>query len=588
MFFRKRTTLKDKSPVSVGNLGMVKVRSLLFASMIDAIIGIVVMTTDKVILGSMIGSDAVSATMLVGPIVLLSEIFTSLISNGASILYTRAIGDYDTDRSRKIFGMSVVMIMIILGDNLFVIMGVEGRILEYGIQYIHYFRFFLLIFPLYSFLSDIVYTDGDEIRGIISNIAIFFGNVVLTILLIPRMGIRGASLGSFIAVLLAFAVTVSHFFSKKYRLIPVIAFDPDILKEMCMIGGMDALDSAADCLYAFLVELFVIRVLGSEYLAVVAVTGLVYEMMGIGSGISDAMKTMLIAYWGDKNREAMKSLLNYVIRLTLKICMVYIALVWLLSPILPQLFGIDTPELSSFTVTVCRIVSFSSLACIFYGLFMEYYSSIGKYGLTLTGNLLDSLVIRLLLVTAFGVLFGPVGLWIGESLCTYACIGVLSLIVIKKYGGKKYPLLIDEETGSSMNLSYLAEVDEIIDVRDRVGAFLTENGVIKNAVNFCMLLLEDFSMLIKEENSGNKSVHVDAFVTCDRKNARFVLWYEGIIVDMSNPDRVPNGIRAYLVSSLFIDFKERKYQNTAGYNRASFIVPFKKFIREQIGERTNE
>ncbi|MBR4174404.1 MAG: hypothetical protein IKR56_03600 [Lachnospiraceae bacterium] len=592
MLLNNRKKKKNKYSRNIGYLGKAKVRRLLLVSMTDAITGIIMMATDKIILGNMMGSDAVSATMLIAPIMFCSEAFTSLISAGASLLYTRAVGNYDTDKCRRIFGMSSVMALIIgilfagfsmvLGDDLFVFMGADGQILEYGIQYIYFFRIIFLIAPLNSFLNEIMYIDGDEIRGVISSVALLFGNAVLTILLIPRMGVRGASLGSAIGVLLAFLVTLSHFLNKKYRVAPIISFDLSIFKEMLTIGGIDALNSAVDGLYVFLVEIFVIRVLGSEYLAVTAVTGMVYEMMEIGGGISDAMKTMLISYWGDKNKEAMKSLLWFVIRLTLKICLLYVILVWLLSPILPGIYGISVPELRSFTVTVCRIVSFSSFACIFYGLFLEYYSSIGEYRLTAIGNLLDSFVIRILLVVIFGLLFGPVGMWVGEALCTYVCLFVLSAVVIKLYGKKKYPLLVDEDNGCSMNLNYVTKVDEIMEIRDRVGEFLNEKKVPKRAVNFCMLLIEDMSMLIKEENPETGKVHIDAFVSCDRECARLVLWNDGKLIDMSDQDMVPDGVRAYIVSSLLTDFEKKKYQNTAGYNRMSFMIPYKRLIKEQL------
>ena len=85
------------------------------------------------------------------------------------------------------------------------------------------------------------------------------------------------------------------------------------------------------------------------------------------------MKTMLISYWGDRNKEAMKSLLLFGVKLTLNIGILYIAIVWILSPFLPRLYGIDSAALSSFTITACRITSFASVAYIFYGLFLDYY-----------------------------------------------------------------------------------------------------------------------------------------------------------------------------------------------------------------------
>ena len=592
MFYDKKLNKINHTSGSVGYLAKAKVRSLMFASMIDAVDSIIMTATDKVILGNMIGSDAISATMLVAPVIMFSLIFGTLISTGTSVLYTRAVGNYDTEKSRRILGMSGILSLVIgmllsaasfaWGNSILEIMGAEGRVLEYGIQYLYFLRFTFIISPLHSVLNEILYVDGDEIRVIISSISLVVCNALVSILLIPHLGIMGASLGSAIGILLAFLISFSHFFSEKYRIRPILSFDPDVFKEMFLIGGVDALDGAAGCLYVFIIEIFVIKILGSEYLAVIAVTGLVYDMMAIGGGVNDSMKTMLISYWGDRNKEAMKSLLLFGVRLTLNIGILYIAIVWILSPFLPRLYGIDSAALSSFTITACRITSFASVAYIFYGLFLDYYGNIGKYRLQLVGDLLDTIIARLPVVFILGFSIGPVGLWIGEALCPYICLFVLSFIAIKMYGIDMFPFLIEKGSGSSLNYSYQANVDEIIDMRDRVESFLVEKKAPRRAVNFCMLLIEDMSMLIKEANPEKECVHIDAFVSCDTENARLVLWNDGKPIDMSDTDMVPSSIRSYLVSSLLTDFEERKYQKTSGYNRTSFVIPYKRLINEQM------
>ena len=267
---------------------------------------------------------------------------------------------------------------------------------------------------------------------------------------------------------------------------------------------------------------------------------------------------------------------------------IYIALVWILSPLFPHLYGIDGTALSSFTVTVCRITSLSSIAYIFYGLFLDYYGNIGKYRLQLIGNLLDSFIIRLPLVLIIGFSIGPAGLWIGETLCTYVSLLVLSFITIGIYGIDSFPFLISEGTGSSMNISYRTELKEIMDIRDRVEGFLTEKEAPKKAVSFCMLLVEDMSVLIKEANPDMDSIHIDLFVSCDRESARLVFWNDGKHIDMSDPDIVPSGIRTFIISSLLMDFEEKKYQKTAGYNRTSFVIPYKRVVKGQMNGKVYE
>lgn len=580
----------DNSLDKIGYLGKAKMRGLILVSMLDAIDGIIMEATDRVILGNMIGPDAVSASVLVSPAFDFGSIFEMLVASGASILYTRAVGNYDRDKSRKILGMASAIALIfgalmsllsfVGGGLFFASTGAEGHILEYGIEYFFYYRFTFLIMPLYSLLAEILYIDGDSVRIFLSSAALLIGNALLSYLLIPGMGIRGASLGSAIGSVLAFAIVLSHFVCKKYRMIPVFSFDLNALKEMLKIGTTDAVNSGFEFLYGFLLNLFVVRMFGEEYLAVLAVTAFVYEMMSIGAGVNDSMKTMLLSYRGDKDVNAMKSLIIYSIKITVMIGIVFIGVVWLIAPLFPHLYNIDGTGLEAFTVTACRITSLSAMACIFYGVFLEYYLNIGKYRLQLAGNALDTLLIRLLLNVGLGLSFGAMGIWIGEALCTYVCLAIMIFAIYRIYGRESFPFLINNSGKPSLNLSYKAEISDIIKMRDKVEYFLKEHDVPKLAVNLCMFFFEDLSMLISEANEDEKDVHIDVFLRSGKEDLHMVVWSDGKEFDISNPDRIPSGLRPYLVSALVSGFKERKYQLTAGYNRASFIIPYKILIRK--------
>ena len=565
-------------------LAKAKVRGLLLISMLDAVDGIIMTATDRIILGNMVGPEAVSATVLLAPVFMFTEVFSVLVAGGSSVIYTRAVGNYDDEESRRILGMASVMALIFgalmsvsmfAGGSLFFgLMGAEGAVLRYGTEYLYYFRFTFLIAPLLSVFNEILYIDGDGKRVFLSSLALVFGNAVLSFLLIPRMGVMGASLGSAIGQILAFLISLSHFMTKKYRKMPILSFDTRLLKEMIKIGSTDAIDSSCDCLYVFLMELFVVRMFGAGYLAVMAVTGFVYEMMEIGCGINDAMKTMLISFWGDRNNDALKSLMIYGIRITLMIGAVYIGLVWLVSPLLPHMYGIDGTELEAFAVMACRITSFSCIAAVFYGIFLDYYLNIGKYRLQILGNVLDSFLIRLPLAVVLGLIFGAGGIWIGESLCTYVCLAVLSFIVLARFGKDQFPFLIRDRGNYCMNISYKAEIKDVMDARDSVELFLRDTGIPKSTGNICMMLIEDMSLMIKEHNPEIDEIHIDTFINVSRDGIRVVIWSDGALMDLSDLDMIPDGMRAYIISSLLRGFDERKYQKTTGYNRASFIIPY--------------
>lgn len=589
MSYKSKPKITDKLWGKGGYLGRAKMRRMLFVSMLSAIQDIIMEATDRIILGNLVGSEAVSGAVLVSPIFEFGTIFEVLVASGASILYARAIGNYDKDKSRRILGMTSVIALIFgafmsilsfAGEDLFLAASnAQGLVLDYGRQYFYFYRFMFLIEPLRSLLTEILYVDGDDVRVFLSEFALLIGNALISFLLVPHMGVMGASLGSAIGTMMSLAIMLTHFLARKYRIIPIFALNKDDLKEILIIGGTDAVNCGMDSVYSFLLNLFVIRMFGDKYLAVIAVTSIVYTMMEVGSGVAEAMKTMLMSYRGDNNFNAMKGLVLYGMNITFIISLVFIGFVWVTAPLYPHVYGMDGSELQSLTVLACRITALSSLAVILYGIFLEYYMDIGKYGLQIIGNALDSLFVRLLLNVSLSLAFGAIGLWIGEALCTYVCLGLMILVIYRIYGREKFPFLLENNSDDSLNISYAADIDDIMTVRDDVEGFLKERGTPKSAINLAMLFFEDISLLIRDSNPDKKHIHIDAFVTSGMEELHVVMWYDGELLDLSDSDLVPSDIRAYMISSLVSGYSDSKYQETAGYNRVSFVIPYRRLAK---------
>ncbi|MCR5650119.1 MAG: oligosaccharide flippase family protein [Lachnospiraceae bacterium] len=582
--------LKDGINTTVrtaGYLGKRKVRGLMFVSVTVAVQNIILKATDGIILGNLIGTDAVSGTVLVAPALALGEVFGILISSGAGILYTRAVSNYDDTKSRHILGMAMVTAVIfgallsassLIGGDLFLdATGAEGIVRTYAGQYLSCYRFSFLISPLLALLMEISYIDGDEKRTVFSNIALFAGNVVLSYIFVLRMGVFGASLGSALGKVLALAVIVSHFFSSRYKRIPGLVFDKDDLKNIFLLGGADCVEKLFDFIYGYLANLFIIDCLGHRYLAVLGISSVVYELMVIGEGISDSMKTMLLSYRGDGNSEAMKGLLRYGSKLTLAVGFVFIGTIWFAAPVFPMIFGLKDDALMSFTIWACRLTSFSSIACLLMWIFLEYYLDIGKYRLQILGWAMDSLFVRLPLNVVFSLVFGAVGFWIGEALCTYVTLTIMIIIICHRYGRKAFPFLMETDERDSLNLSCMAEPGQIIKTRDDMIIYLNDKSVPASAVNIAALVLEELGMIIKEQSGDDpEPLNMDVFVTCYRNRLNMVIWFDGPMIDLSDVDSLSPSLRVYLLFSLFSGFDEKHYQPTAGYNRAGFVIPYER------------
>lgn len=574
---------------SAGYLGRLKVRGLLLVAMVTALQNIILQATDRIILGNLIGADAVSGTVLVAPIISMGRVLDTIVSGGAAVLYTRAVGNYDNKKSRDILGMSMVIAVVFglfmfaasfFGRDIFISMtGADDPVRTYARQYLHFYSFSFLITPLFALLSEIAYIDGDEIRMVFSNIVLIIGNILLSYFLVLSMGVSGASLGSTLGRFLALVVMASHFLGKKYSIEPGLVFEMNDLKEILKVGGVDCFEDLLNLIYTFIINLFIIHFMGDRYLAVFAISSLIYEFMVVGEGISNSMKTMLLSYKGDKNIEAMRGLLRYGSKFSLLTGSIFIIVIWITAPFFPAIYGI-TGDMIHFTAWACRLTALSSLACIFYWVFLDYYLNIGKYRLQMLGWSLDTLIVRTPLNVIFALSFGALGFWIGEALCTYTCLAVMILVILGRYGKASFPFLMESSEKDSLNLSCMSEPGQIVGTRDRMASFLKEKNVPSRAVNLAMLFFEEMCMTIKERNSGAETINIDVFITCYASDINMVIWCDGNPLDLSDADMIPSDLRTYLVSSLLAGFNERRYQPTAGYNRASFMIPYRRTIRE--------
>ena len=189
---------------------------------------------------------------------------------------------------------------------------------------------------------------------------------------------------------------------------------------------------------------------------------------------------------------------------------------------------------------------------------------------------------RILCNMGFTAIFGIIGIWIGEAVCTYLCILILMQVIYHVYGKDRFPFLLEYNGNNSLNISYRTDPEIVIKTRDAVESFLMEHKTPRSAINLSMLFFEDMSMLIRSANGEDSMINIDAFITCTPKNLHIVMWCDGADIDLSDAEKLPSGISNYIVASLFMGFNEHKYQQTAGYNRASFLIPYERLSRQEM------
>lgn len=205
-----------------------KFYSMLLGGTLTMMVVSVLLMSDQVIAGFVIGSDAVAGITLVTPVYSLAAFFGSVFSLGVPILYSTEMGKFNKERADQVFGLGILMSLVI-GIILFVLTTLFGNaylqnsslsegIFEQATGYLFWMRFTFMVMPIQMLIGASVYCDGDETISNIASAAQGLGNIVFSIVLSRFMGIRGIALASFLFNTISLVIFMGHFLKKSNSL----------------------------------------------------------------------------------------------------------------------------------------------------------------------------------------------------------------------------------------------------------------------------------------------------------------------------------------------------------------------------------
>lgn len=201
--------------------------SYLKGSVIVAISGHFVTTSDAVVVSWLIGSKAFTAVNIVIPILTLFSSLMIMLSVGASISISKGIGTRNRDQVNQSFSSSVIGAVIIgvvsavltykfTPEIVKVLSHGDPTLTYYANQYLRIFCFAIPLLIIAGVIGNVVRTDGNSR---LVSIAVWIGlviNVGLDILFVGplKLGVAGAAWASAVNYLLVVIICLFHFGSR--------------------------------------------------------------------------------------------------------------------------------------------------------------------------------------------------------------------------------------------------------------------------------------------------------------------------------------------------------------------------------------
>lgn len=552
-----------------------KFRSLLLTGSITIVIQYLILMSDTLVIGNILGEQMLSAVNVVKPYQSFAIFLSSLLSVGTSVFYSLETGKFNREKANALFSQGVILELLagvilfvvgLLGQDLyFQYLSLSEQIAKAASDYFFYYPFVVLLLPIYTVLLELVYADGDELLCNISSIAQIVINIVFSVVLCFAMGVRGVGLGTLLGLVCSIALLLPHFFRKRNTLKFSWHLNLKDTLRMLKCGITDASAYLFMGLTSMTASKFVIHQFGEYYLPALLVVCDILELTIVFDGIGQAVTPLVNVYRGEENQLGVKRVMKTALIFAVSEGVFMTIMLYLFGKYIAGIIGLEDETLIHTAQIALRLVSpfFFCSGVLF--LQTTYYMILEKIALsTVVTGIKDWLVPSVCLIL-FGMAFGLNGVWVGLGVAPFFSIILTLLFVYLRYGKEKFPLLLERDSKAVQIFDVEFSKDGIMKLRDQVETFLVDAHISPASVNRTLLFVEEVGMLTVEQNRGKKvSCECSVMIGDD---IQIIFRDDGVNYDPTNADNQVLSFRSYVVANLMLSTRDRRSFITTGYNR---------------------
>lgn len=521
--------------------------SFVFVSILSSLTATVGVLIDNIIVGRYLGSDALGAMGIVGPVSLVFSAIGNICSGGGGARSAQALGRGDRNQFRLIFTTCMLFVLLIGGiltvfgllfaPEIAMLLGAKETLLEPATDYLY--GFFLGTIPtiLLSAMMCFVRIDGSPKLPLICISVMSAANIVLDLMMVHvfHQGMFGMALATTISYVLAVATALTHFLKKDatLRLVRPKGFFKD-LSQTVLTGFPTAISRISDTCKVMLLNNLLVT-----YVSVAAVTALnvrttVSNFLGaVVLGIGQAATPTIGMFFGEEDRTAVKDTLKTTLRLGLLFNGVLAVILLVFPTFFAHLLGVKDMDIMNMSSVSIRLLGLGMPLQLINSALLNYYQSTKKVGMATMICVLQSLVYTVLFALILIRPMGATGVWLaflsGEIL-TLLTVGLVLCIRNRKFAiSLDSVLMLNKNFGGDpkdrLELSIGNSMDEVMLISSGIYKFGRNRSITQETLNQLSLYIE--------EMAGNVVQH--AFKPGEKR------WLDLTIVD--KPDRVIVRIR---------------------------------------------
>ncbi len=511
--------------------------SFVTVSILSALTATVGMLIDNIIVGRYLGSDALGAMGVVGPVSLLLSAFGNICSGGGTARASQAVGRGDKEQVCRIFTVTMffaflIGILVTVGGLIFTqqiadILGAKGVLKELTAQYLY--GYFLGALPtiMMTALMGFVRIDGSPRLPMMCIIAMSGVNITLDLVmvLVLHKGMFGMALATAVSYYIAVLVGCTHFLKrdKTLKLVPVKGVGKE-LSSIIITGAPTAISRISDTLKVMILNNLLVTAVSVGAVTALNVRTQANNIVGaLIVGMGQAVIPVVGMFYGEEDRTALRDTLKTTLKIGLSLSGIVAAVLLLFPSLLTNALGVTEPDIMEMSNMAVRLFAVGMPVALLNTILMNFYQSTRKTGLAILICVLQSLVFTVIMAFILIKPMGSTGVWTAFLLGEVFTLITVVLYVTHKNG--KFSLkissymLLEEDFGGNpkdrLELSIGNSMEEVMDVSSNIYKLGRNHNIDEKMLNEISLCIE--------EMAGNVVKH--AFKPGEKK------WFDVLVLD---------------------------------------------------------
>ncbi|WP_288568224.1 MATE family efflux transporter [uncultured Treponema sp.] len=424
-----------------------KTRAILAFS-VPAIISMVLTSlinvADGFFMGNFIHKDAIAAVNLGLPIIYLFLATGLMVSVGGSVLAGMSMGRKDEESCRSVFSQTMAtcavasvllsVVMFFLLRTILAVLGAEGDVAKYFLQYYTILLFELPVMTVNASLGMFVRAEGRPqfYMGVTAFTCVL--NILLDWLFTAGFGfgVRGIAAASLVSAVLGFSLLL-FYFAKKARVFKFVKFrfDREVFKSTMLNGLSEFIGEFSMCISMAAYNFVIMRRIGVDGVTaftVVGYTAYVFSMVVCGFG--QGMAPLASFVYGAKEKLLARKLFTRTVLLVLAAGCATVAFVGFGSGWYSRIFVSDV-AVQQMIKSGILIFMWDFVLCGLNAIASFYFTSIGKAKESAVISTARGLVILLASIFVLPAILGMNGIWL-TSPATEILTLAITLFYLKK------------------------------------------------------------------------------------------------------------------------------------------------------------